>query len=373
MTISEVTSVLVVGPGLNGPGGVANYYSTVYPRLSRPGILPHYLEIGRTKAAWKYMHPFADQVRFGQALSRSKPDLVHINPSLNLKSVLRDGMFLVQAHSRDYRTIVFFRGWEEVFERRISGAWRRLFLRVYGKADAFIVLASGFREKLRSWGIKAPIYSATTAVPDELLEGFCLDAKIKMAESEKCLKVLYLGRLEREKGVIETIEAVIDLARQGMKVSVTVAGDGIEMSNVRALQSSDELAQHVVNIAGYVRGDKKRELLSTHHVYSFPSIYGEGMPNALLEAMAFGMPVITCPVGGIPDFFEQGKMGYLIDSPDTDQIKNCLRGLYEDGALSQEMGRYNHEFARKNFMASRVADHLCTLYQKTVQYRRIQQ
>jgi len=373
MTNSEFSSVLVVGPGLNGLGGVANYYSTVYPRLSRSGVSPHYLEIGHAKAAWKYLHPFADQVRFGRALTRIDPDLVHINPSLNLKSVLRDGMFIVQAHRRGYRTMVFFRGWDEIFERRISGAWRRQFLRVYGEADAFIVLANGFREKLRSWGIKAPIYSATTAVPDELLEGFSLDAKLKMAESENCLKVLYLGRLEREKGVIETIEAVIDLARQGMKVSVTVAGDGIEMASVRALHSSDEFTKNIVNIAGYVRGDKKRELLSTHHVYSFPSIYGEGMPNALLEAMAFGMPVITCPVGGIPDFFEQAKMGYLIENPDINRIKNCLRDLYENKALAQEVARYNHEFARKNFMASSVADHLCELYQKTIQPRPVQQ
>jgi glycosyltransferase involved in cell wall biosynthesis len=61
-----------------------------------------------------------------------------------------------------------------------------------------------------------------------------------------------------------------------------------------------------------VRGAAKKELLMSHHLLCFPTQYGEGMPNSMLEAMASGMAVMTCPIGGIRDFFEEPEMGVLL-------------------------------------------------------------
>lgn len=62
---------------------------------------------------------------------------------------------------------------------------------------------------------------------------------------------------------------------------------------------------------------KKIETFISHDIYCFPT-YGEGMPVSLLEAMAFGFPVVTRPVGGIKDFFENGKHGFLTNSKDPE-------------------------------------------------------
>ncbi len=351
---------------MKGLGGVANYYSHIYPLLRRPGMETAYLAIGQTRSAVRYIHPLADQVRFARELRRYRPELVHINPSLNLKSVLRDGMFCFQALRRCVPVLVFFRGWDEGFERSIRGIRQRLFTAVFGRAALTVVLAGRFRDRLRAWGVTGPVCLATTAVPDRLLENLDIETRLSQRMESGTTRVLYLGRLEREKGVLETVRAVLRLAESGHDVVVTVAGDGPLMPELVALRDSSELAGKVIHIAGYVRGREKAQVLETHHVYSFPSIYGEGMPNALLECMLFGMPVITCPTGGTADFFEDGRMGRLLERPSEQGIADGILYYHQHREQMQVVGRYNHRYARANFMATHVADKLCDCYRQAL-------
>jgi glycosyltransferase involved in cell wall biosynthesis len=357
--------ILIVGPDMFGLGGVANYYSHIYPLLSRDGIETDYLAIGRAHSAVRFFHPVADQFRFTKALEQYRPDLVHINPSLDLKSVIRDGMFCYQASRRGYPVLVFFRGWDEKLAEKIKGVWRKLFLKTFGRAVSFIVLADKFRERLEGWGISCPVHLATTAVPDYLQVDFDIQSKLARAVADETTKVLYLGRLEREKGVLETVRAVVQLAEEGLNITLTVAGDGAVMPEIRSIRDSSKVAGRCINIAGYVRGDEKAKVFESHHIYCFPSVYREGMPNALLEAMMFGMPVITCPTAGIADFFEDGRMGALLTGLSVDRIAESIRKIHEHRESMQEIGSYNHQYAVKNFMASNVADRLCDVYTET--------
>jgi len=351
---------------MSGLGGVANYYAHIYPLLSRDGIETSYLLIGRAHSVVPLVYPVVDQFRFIKSLEQYKPDLVHINPSLDLRSVLRDGMFCYQAKRRGYPALVFFRGWDEKFEVKIKGIWQKLFLKTFGQAASFIVLAGKFRQQLEGWGINSPVYLATTAVPDDLLGDTDISEKLVRAMSEDTTRVLYLGRLEREKGVLETVRAVVRLAQEGLNIRVTVAGDGPMMSEIRATRDACAVAGRCVNIVGYVRGAEKRKIFKSHHVYCFPSTYGEGMPNALLEAMVFGMPVITCPTGGIADFFEDDRMGALLNEPSVDKVADSIRKLHGHRDLIQEIGTYNHQYAVKNFLAENVAERLRNIYMETV-------
>lgn len=101
-------NILITGPSLTGPGGVASYYSAVLPHLRQQvGFDIHYLHIGRYDRAGGILHPLVDQVRFLRALARIRPTVIHVNPSLNLKSYIRDGLFIYQAKRRGYPVVVF--------------------------------------------------------------------------------------------------------------------------------------------------------------------------------------------------------------------------------------------------------------------------
>ena len=82
------------------------------------------------------------------------------------------------------------------------------------------------------------------------------------------------------------------------------------------------------------------------------------MPTTLLEAMAFGLPVISRPVGGLKDFFENGRMGFLIDSTDPLDYVEKIDSLISDPDLTMRISEYNSEYARSNFMASKIAPDL---------------
>ena len=86
------------------------------------------------------------------------------------------------------------------------------------------------------------------------------------------------------------------------------------------------------------------------------------MPNVILEAMGHGLAVVTRLVGGLADFFEDGKMGFASASQDPDEFAALLRALAVDPAMRAEMGAYNHRYALEHFSASRVSRRLQDLY-----------
>jgi len=359
----DAVKILVVGPSLQDQGGVANYYNAVYPRLPTPDLMFDYLQIGSTHGRHRGLHVITDQVGFWRKLGSFRPDIVHLNPSLVLKSFLRDGMFVLLAKLRRRPVLVFFRGWQQTFERQVEGRYRQFFRFTYLRADRFIVLASAFSRKLRDWGVTAPIVVGTTAVEDNLLDGFSIEEKVQALPDSEPVRLLYLARLEPGKGVLELIDAVIPLLERGVPVSLTIAGDGAAMVQVRQrvacvrAEYADRL--HVV---GYVRGEQKAEILASHHVYCFPTQYAEGMPNSVLEAMAFGMPVITCPVGGIGDFFEDGKMGVLLNDNRPETVACAIESVIADRNRLVGMSQYNFDYARSHFLASTTAELLRQQY-----------
>jgi glycosyltransferase involved in cell wall biosynthesis len=82
------------------------------------------------------------------------------------------------------------------------------------------------------------------------------------------------------------------------------------------------------------------------------------MPTSVLEAMAFGLPVITRPVGGLVDFFENDKMGYLIESLNPLDYAQKIDLLINDIEKANAIANYNMEYAHEYFLASKVARQL---------------
>jgi glycosyltransferase involved in cell wall biosynthesis len=170
---------------------------------------------------------------------------------------------------------------------------------------------------------------------------------------------LYLARLDTGKGLPEAIEAFAGLQQRYPSVSLTVAGDGPERAAAELDVSRRGLRE--VRFLGHVSGTAKARAFQQADIYLFTSL-AEGMPNSVLEAMAFGLPIVTRPVGGIRDFFEDGRMGYATDSSDPGDYTELLGRLVSNPELCATMGQYNRAFARQRFAASVVAARLLTIY-----------
>jgi len=352
--------ILLTVPALNDQGGVAGFFNSILPHLMRGTTT---LEIGGTHGKGNLFYPLTDQFRFRQAVRRRQPALIHLNPSLDLKCLIRDGLFAWQAKQMGLPVLVFWHGWNKQFEKEVETRLMWFFLKTFGRADGFIVLASEFERKLRAWGINAPIYRGTTTVDEKLLEGFDLAKKIKKQEVRKEVKILFLARLERAKGVFETVDAIRILQKKNLPISLSIAGDGPIRKELTEYVGKLNLPKGTIRFLGYVKNNVKIKAFIDHDLYCFPTFYGEGLPISVLEAMAFGMPVVTSPVGGLADVFENMKMGTLLQSINPEIIAISLEALIKDRDGMVEIGRYNAAYAKKQFMASVVAKQLAEIYE----------
>ena len=105
----------------------------------------------------------------------------------------------------------------------------------------------------------------------------------------------------------------------------------------------------------------KIDLLNKSHILILPTSHEEGLPIAILEAMISGLSIVSRPVGGINDFFQNGKMGYLVDSFEpkefSDNIQNSINNL-------ESIRKYNMIFGKNNFHPKKLADTLISTFKK---------
>jgi glycosyltransferase involved in cell wall biosynthesis len=161
--------------------------------------------------------------------------------------------------------------------------------------------------------------------------------------------MLFLARVERRKGVYLAVEAFELLKPLFPSVTLTIAGSGSELSHLRSLIKEKQLVD--VTTPGYIRGRHKYEALAAADCYVFPTFDGEGMPISVLEAMAFGLPVVTRPVAGIGRAVEHGVEGLLIASLAAEDFAEATRQLIEDDSVRLRMGIAGMSRIRGRFAA----------------------
>lgn len=347
---------MVLTPRLTEAGGVANYYRVLRGYL--PGNLEYFYvgrdgSDGRVASAVRLLRDYANFV--GAVMRRPVTRVIHLNPSLRPKAVVRDGLFAVLAACLGRRTIVFFRGWDREVERSISDSWlrRALFRFAFGSSTRIVVLSESFAAALKSWGIQAPVSVELTVVDDSILQ------QDLPPMADRRLKLLFMARLERTKGTVELVEAFRELRQRWPELQLTIAGDGPEFGPLRELIMAEGIEG--IHLPGHVSGNAKAACYVSHGIFVLPS-YGEGMPNAMLEAMGYGMGVVVTAVGGIPEMFKDGRMGFLLPGPDPQQIVEAVERLLSDPERLAEMGSYNREYIRERCVASAAADRLAAMY-----------
>lgn len=352
--------ILITLPDLRRGGGVAHFYERIAPYL--PGdarLLVVGKRLGEDGTASAAARLAEDTAKVKRALDADAGGVLIVNPSLDPRSLIRDGVAVRAARKRGSRVIVFIRGWQDDTERLIDGPLRRAFAGAFFGADAFVVLAARFRAALRRWGYRGPVHTATTAVTDDVLS--CVDAAAIAARCRRGgpLDVLFLSRVRADKGVYEALEAVWLAQRSGLALRASVAGDGPDLARVARWVNERGVEQ--VRFLGDVRAEEKARLMAASDLYLFPTSHGEGMPATLLEAMAYGLGVVTCSVGGVADFFVDGEHGLLAPDAAPATLATRLELLARDAALRDRLGSAAHRCAQRCFAPRVAAERLLTV------------
>ncbi len=155
--------------------------------------------------------------------------------------------------------------------------------------------------------------------------------------STECrVALLFLGRIGEHKGADRILQAIAKLPNSvRSKVRLCMAGDGA-VDDTRALAERLGIALQV-EIRDWIAGAEKEAWMQQTNVFILPS-RNEGLPMAMLEAMAWGKALIVSPVGGIPEFVTDGVEGFLVPPDDIDAIADAIRKLAENPDLRRQMG-----------------------------------
>lgn len=348
-------------PDYSDPGGVAAYYRKLKVKFS--ANVDHFL-IGRRPeehgALGRGVRMVKDYLIFYQKITRQSYAVIHVNPSLDPKSLLRDAIFIILARWQRRKTVVFFRGWQDRCARAIENRWAWLFNSIFGQADALIVLSEDHKRVLRSWGCKKPIFHESTVIDDDALDGFDMQAVLRQRLNRKDRRILFISRLTETKGIFETIEAVRLLSSKMPGLQLVVAGDGPAMDGAKHFAAVHNVTN--VRFAGYVTGEAKKRLLRDSHLLCFPTRHDEGMPNTVAESMGYGLPVVTRSVGGVKDFFQNRVHGFTTVRKDPQVFADMIETLFSDRRLYRTISLNNHSYSRSHFKASHAALRLETIY-----------
>ena len=160
------------------------------------------------------------------------------------------------------------------------------------------------------------------------------------------VRVVFMGWIDRKKGVFDLCEAVLRLKRQGLALSVLICGEGEHFTELESWIKANGLCADVA-LLGWVFGEEKSDVLASSDILILPS-YSEGMPNAVLEAMSYGLPVVASRVGGIPELVKDGESGLLVDPGDVDALTMAIERLSVDTALRVRMGARARELCNLN-------------------------
>jgi len=342
-------NVLILCPHLKERGGVANYYSLVKKYFRSDSVnlsFYHTGNIATNKGFAKRVHrSVTDLLRLFGHFPES--DLVVLNPSFDLKAIIRDGIYHFTAKSIFHKkTIVFFRGWNAGFTNVVDNYCRRLF-RFFFNPDKILVLSKGYKDLLIKWGFH----------PDRIvIETTTYEGTDGKAQKD-IANIIFLSRFAHEKGCLEAIKTIEMLAGEFPQIKLYMVGEGPLMPELKQYVALRKLGRNV-KFTGWLEHQGKYRLLHQCGIMLFPTNYGEGMPNSILEGMGAGLAIITRPVAGIPEIVAEGKNGFLVKSLDPNDFALKVRYLFGNKEVWEFISATNRRVAEERYEIKNVVKRL---------------
>ncbi len=215
----------------------------------------------------------------------------------------------------------------------------------------------------RWWAAPVTVYGRRPQDRDHVVDFFSsamtdeeADAGLRVAEArhrqQGRLRVLFVGRLSRQKHAEVVIEAVAALRGEGLDVEARIIGDGPEKDRLVALSQQLQVAD-VVELPGALdMADVLAEYATSDTLVLASET--EGFPKAAIEAMSFGLVVVGSDIGRLREFLADGR-GHTVPPGDTAAVIDALRAVAADPALADAAGRAAAAFAR-NYTLEALGD-----------------
>lgn len=277
--------------------------------------------------------------------------IVHIHGAANA-SFYRCRMFIRLAKKCGKKVILHEHAADFVEFYNAAGDKKEI-VRTINDCDCLIVLSRSWKEFFTSIGVKeAKIHILNNIVSPP--------TAVKQPHNDGKLHLMYMGEISNRKGAFDLLKAVAD-EKDYFKDKLLLRMGGNEVDGDIKTFIRDNGLDGFVAYEGWISGQKKVDCLTWEDIYILPS-YNEGLPIAILEAMSYKHPIISTPVGGIPEIIENGRNGLLVTPGDTKAIANAIKFYIVNKDKISEHGKYAFEIV-KDFFPEKVFSDLNEIYQ----------
>ncbi|MHC5725575.1 MAG: glycosyltransferase family 4 protein [Nostoc sp.] len=330
MCQTKTLKIILLGPSLLQQGGISNYEKLFLEYAPSEVHICHIITHEEGAIAIKIMVFLRAIYRFLWMLISKEVDIVQLEISQR-GSVLRQAIMALLAWVFHKPIIIHAHGSQfHVFYAELAKWIQQLLTWVFSKCQRLIVLSESWRSfYIENLGLK----------PEQVVVFYNpvkIPAEVPHRSGSKKANLLFLGRIGQRKGAFDLIEAFSILPTEYKSISsLIMAGDG-DLEQARNLVTTLNLEDYI-KLPGWIGSHERDILLTEADVFVLPS-YNEGLPLAMLEAMAWELPVIVTPVGGIPEIVTQSENGLIVNPGNIQQLSDAIKSLIENEPLRLSLG-----------------------------------
>lgn len=275
--------------------------------------------------------------------------IVHIHMS-EPASAIRKCFFLPFAKLLGKKVIIHFHAFSP--KTTIKGKYERVYKYLFNNSDKIIVLSQLWKSYVND-----AFHLGNKVV---VIYNPCTTEILKESYPKK-KQILYAGTINARKGYTDMIRAFAKIANKYSEWSIVFAGNG-DIKQGKELAKNLRIEKQTMFI-GWVSGTEKDKAFKEASIFCLPS-YAEGFPMAVLDAWAYGLPVITTPVGGIPDIAEDGKNLLLFTPGNVEQLAKQFERMIRDENLRNKITNESIRLAHTIFNQQVINKQIGDIYKK---------
>ena len=231
--------------------------------------------------------------------------------------------------------------------------WSPMYEEMFTKCDMALVLSPSIKRKVEG-------YIGTNHRVEVLFNPCPTIGQITPVEKRE-KEILFAGTLNSNKGYADLIQGFAKIAQKHPDWKVVFAGNG-QVEQAKALAQSLGV-ENQCQFLGWVNGEQKDAAFRRASVLCLAS-YQEGFPMAVLDAWAYGVPVVSTPAGGLIDIIQEGKNGLLFEAGNIDQMAEKLDRIISDDTLRKDIGGESRMLAYTTFNINTINNQLGDLYEE---------
>jgi glycosyltransferase involved in cell wall biosynthesis len=185
--------------------------------------------------------------------------------------------------------------------------------------------------------------------------------KTEMTENN----ILFIGRIAKEKGIEYLLAAMPRILKDISDAKLLIAGDGNEKNNLIKMTEQLNIGRHV-EFLGAIPPEKTPDLYQKANIVVVPSTWPEVFGIVGLEAMAMGKVVIGSDIGGIPEWLEHGKTGFLVEPRNSDELAEKIIRILSDKELARKLAKNARQKVEKEFNMKNHIEKIEKIYQSLI-------